>query len=197
VNLLPTPPAGRRYFTLGLILILLWLVHFAGFAYWLFQEQSRVESQVAAETQALRDRQAEARTTVAEHQAFMDEHGPVIRFRDAVDALREGRLIWQEGLNTLYGTLPTESTLIRVEATGPRLDGWATVTSASEAAVFLDALQEQDPVQEVGLHCLGRSCEGVPPLTESDREQQVLHFHLVLRQVSPQSDGEGGENDGS
>ncbi|MDR6227370.1 hypothetical protein [Desmospora profundinema] len=195
MNLLPSPPAGRRYFTLGLIIILLWLIHFAGFSYWLFTEQSRLEDRLAAETKAVRDQQLEAKQVVQDHEAFMNEHGSVIRFRDAADALRDGRLIWQEGLNTVYDTLPAGAPLIRAEAKGPRLDGWAVFPSASEAAVFLDSLKDQGPVEEVVLHCLGRYCEGAPP-TELDQKEQLLHFHLVIRQVSSE-DGESEEGGGS
>ncbi|PTM60035.1 hypothetical protein [Desmospora activa] len=201
MNLLPQPPAGRRYFTLGLVIVLLWLLHFAGFAYWLIGEQREVEQRLEAEAKSLRDQQREAERTVRSHQAFMNQHGTTITYRDAVDALRDGRLIWQDGLNAVYDTLPANVSPLRMEANGSRLDGWVMFASPPEAVDFLESLQEQNAVEDVSLRCLGRQCDGVSPLPEEEGDGQMLHFQLKLRQASPVSGGgdreEGGGSDGS
>lgn len=196
MNLLPPPSPGRRYFTLGLVIVLVWLLHFAAFAYWLIGEQRGAEERLEAEAKALHEQQREVERIVRSNQAFMKEHGPAIAYRDAVDALLDGRVIWQDGLDAVYDTLPVGVSPLRMEANGSRLDGWALFPTPTEATAFIESLQEEEAVEEVSLRCLGRQCVDGPSLAEIDGDKQVLHFQLLLRRATPDPADEGREEGG-
>lgn len=181
MNLMPPVPAGRRYFRLGWILILLWLLNFAFFMGWYFNQQYLKVIEMEENHRAQMQTFQEEREMVDSHQRFMKRFGPEVGYRDAVEALEKNRILWAEGLQWVNDHLPAGVELFHAEADGRRMDGWAVFPSLSEASAFLESLKKDTHVEEVSLDCLGKNCAGGTPPQKMDRGAQILHFHFLLK----------------
>ena len=183
---MPPVPSGRRYFHFALTLIMLWLLQMVALAGWYVYEQVQEVSQVKAAHEQREEIYFEAQKKVADHQAFMNRYGPDVRYREAVQQLEEGRLLWSNGLQVVNQKLPAGTELFRAEVDARRMDGWAVFPSGDEAAAFLESLQSDSRVKSVFLDCLG-DCGGDDALLDPDAEgEEVLHFHFTLK---PSDDG--------
>lgn len=181
MNLMPPVPPGKRYFRLGLTLILLWLAHFAFLMGWLFNEKYeqaiRLEEGAGTRLEAF----LEARDRVTSHQRFMKRYGPEVGYRESVEELEKERILWAEGLRLVNDKLPAGVELFQVEAEGRRMDGWAVFPSLSEAAAFMEKLKKDDGIEQISLDCLGKNCVNPPPSKKITGGAQVLHFHFFLK----------------
>jgi hypothetical protein len=197
MNLMPPVPAGRRYFRLGLTLILLWLAHFAFFMGWYFNEQYLkaigMEETHRARMKAFR----EDREKVDSHRRFMKRFGPEVRYRKSVEELEKNRILWADGLRLVNDHLPAGVELFHAEADGRRMDGWAVFPSLSEAAAFLEALKGEERAEQVSLDCLGKNCAGDAAPKKVDQGEQILHFHFFLKVQSGTEDSGQSETTGT
>lgn len=199
MNLMPPVPTGRRYFRLGLTLILLWLVHFAFFMGWYFNEQYLKVIKMEENHRERMKTFREEREKVDSHRGFMKRFGPEVGYREAVEELEKNRILWADGLRLVNDHLPAGVELFHAEADGGRMDGWAVFPSLSEAAAFLESLKKETRAEEVSLDCLGKNCSGGTPPKKMDQGAQILHFHFFLKvqpgiEDSGQSETMGTEN---
>ncbi|MFC4077133.1 hypothetical protein [Salinithrix halophila] len=197
MNLMPPESPGRRYFRFGLVIIILWLLHLAAFTAWLWMEQAQTVDRLEQSAKEAMVGHLEAQKKVKERQAFMEQYGPTIRYRDTVEKLTKDRVTWTEALEVIEKALPTGVKLFQAKAEGRRFDGWAVFPTAGEAATFLEALNKEPRVEQAYLDCLGRNCAEKAPLKKAGKEAQLLHFHFVLQgtEAEDATDG-GGDSDG-
>ncbi|OYD06205.1 PilN domain-containing protein [Paludifilum halophilum] len=178
MNFMPPQPAGRRFFTLGLIVILLWLVHFAFFAFWIYLEQVQQETRLQKAHDQVQSERMEAQDQVQKHEQFMKRYGPAITYREAAQDLRKNRVSWSQAIGIVNKNLPSGVSLIRAEGKGSRFDGWVVFSSPSEAAAFLKDLKKDPRAKDVYLDCMGRRCNDETTPNPLEGEAQIVHFHF-------------------
>lgn len=180
MNLMPPQPPGRRYFTLGIIVILLWWAHFATFAVWLYLEQIQQAEQLEQVHEEAEAKMGNARKQVRNHEAFMKKYASELDYRVAVKGLENKNLPWSEAMNIIDKALPVNGTLSWVLVEGNQFQGEAVFSSGEEAAAFLGKLSKNPQITKVFLDCIGSQCEGKGMETVKEGEQRV-RFHFQFR----------------
>ncbi|SFS46346.1 hypothetical protein [Marininema halotolerans] len=181
MNLMPPIPPGRRYFRVGLVVIILWLLNLALVAGWVWNEQEDVNARMDKKVEQGHVKQAEVRKRVHEYQLFMKEYGPTLQYRDSVEKLDEASMMWSDSIAILTDHLPGGSQLFQAKAGQKQLDGWADFSTRENAVQYLDELKKDSRVKEAYLDCLGSHCADKDLLSlKKSKGAQVAHFHVIL-----------------
>lgn len=181
MNLMPPQPPGRRYFTLGIIVILLWWAHFATFAVWLYLEQIQQAEQLEQIHEEAESKVGNARKQVGNHEDFMKKYASELDYRVAVKGLENKNLPWSEAMDIIDKALLGNGTLTGAQVEGNRFQGEAVFSSGEDAAIFLGKLSKNPQITKVFLDCIGSQCEGRKGADTMEEGEQRVRFHFQFR----------------
>ncbi|SDX42843.1 hypothetical protein SAMN05444487_11752 [Marininema mesophilum] len=187
MNLMPSIPPGKRYFRLGLIIIILWLFNLALVVGWVWKEQSIATERLEKKVDKGKLQQADTRNRVHEYKNFMNEYGPTVRYRKSVEALDESTINWSDSLSILTEHLPKGATLFQAKADNDLLDGWAVFPTPETSINYLDELKKDSRVKEAYLDCFGSQCAEKFTLLKK-AGTQIAHFHVTLQEETEGND---------
>ncbi|SEN34233.1 hypothetical protein [Lihuaxuella thermophila] len=193
VNLMPPIPAGRRFFSWWVSLIVLILSSLVIFGVWVYREQSRQTAGLGKQIAAYLPEESKIRAKVKEREEFTADHRAVLDYQKTVQNLRSENMDWDQALGLMESALPAEGRIFNVQVKGRKLEAMAAFSSLDGIAYFQDQMKKSASVKDFVIESV-EEAGAVREVQIKPDTAKVIRFHFYFKNLaSGVGGGKGGE----